>query len=266
MQAAPPSTVTPGGSVRFYDGSKLLATKLLANGQATFTTSALLAGFRGITARYLAATGFETSASPVVSVGVEGGTTTTLARSPTSARFGQSVTFTATVVKVLPGTGTPGGTVTFRDGTTTVATRPLSNGTATFTTTTLPVGPHPFTATYGGDANFVSSVSTSASVNVSKGATKVALSASSLSLLLGQLLSLTATVTPVAPSAGIPTGSVRFKDGGATLATVNLSGGVATFSTTTLKLGSHGLLASYLGSAGYSTSNSPKVTVKILSP
>ena len=266
VQAAPPSTVTPGGSVRFYDGSKLLVTKPLANGQATFTTSALLAGFRNVTARYLAATGFETSASPVLTVGVEGGTTAALTRSPSSARFGQSVTFTATVVKVLPGTGAPTGTVTFRDGAAAVATQPLSNGVATFTTGTLAVGAHPFTATYSGDANFVSSVSASASVNVTKGATKVAVSASPLSLLLGQLLTLTATVTPVAPSAGIPTGSVRFKDGSATLATVNLSGGVARFTTVNLNLGSHGIAGSYLGSAGHSTATSPKITVRILPP
>ena len=266
VEAAPPSTVTAGGSVRFYDGSLLLVTKPLVNGSATLTTTALAAGFRALTARYLPASGFERSTSPVLSVGVEGGTTTTLTRSLGSTRFGQSVTLTATVTKILPGTGTPSGTVIFRDGSSAAATQPLSNGVATFTTTSLPVGTHPFTATYSGDASFVSSVSAMASVKVSKGSTRVTLSASSLSLLLGQLLHVTATVTPVAPSAGIPTGSVRFKDVSTTLATVNLSGGSASFSTVSLGVGSHGITGAYLGSAGYATSTSPKITVKVLAP
>ena len=267
VQAAPPSTVIPGGSIRFFDGSKLLATVTLSNGSATLTTSTLPAGFRAMTARYIAAAGFETSTSPAVTVGVEGGTTTTLTKSSGGVRFGQAVTLTAKVVKILPGTGTPTGTVTFRDGTAPAATQPVpASGVVAFTTTTLPVGPHSFTATYNGDANFVSSLSTAASVTVSKGATRIALSASSLNLLLGQLFTVTATVTPVAPSAGTPTGSLRFKDGSLTMATVTLSGGAASHSTTTLKLGSHAISASYLGSAGYATSNSPKITVNILSP
>jgi hypothetical protein len=264
--AAPPSTVTPGGSARFYDGSRLLATKPLADGTATFTTTTLAAGFRTMTARYVPAPGFEQSSSSVLSVGVEGGTTTALTRSLTSIRFGQSVTLRATVTKILPGTGIPDGAVTFRDGTTTVATQPLSNGIATFTTDSLAVGTHPFAATYGGDANFVSSVSAAANVKVLKGSTKVTLSASSLSLLLGQLLHVTATVNPVAPSAGVPTGSVRFKDNGTTRATLTLAGGSATFSTVNLAVGAHGFTAAYLGSSSYSTSTSGKITVTVRAP
>jgi hypothetical protein len=266
VQAAPPSTAVPGGSVRFYDGSKLLATRSLSNGQATFTTAALPPGFRALTARYVAVSGFATSKSVVLTVGVEGGTTATLTKTLASARFGQPVTFTATVAKVLPGTGTPTGTVTFRDGSTTVATQPLGSGTVTFTSATLPVGAHAFTATYNGDASFASSLSPVSNLSVTRGSTKTALSASSVSLLLGELLTLTARVTPLAPSAGIPTGTIRFKDSSASLATVNLAGGVATFATVSLPVGARGLTASYLGSTSYSTSNSPKITVRISLP
>jgi hypothetical protein len=67
---------------------------------------------------------------------------------------GHSVTFTATVT----GTGATG-TVTFKDGETTLGSSTLSNGTATYTTSTVSVGSHSITAVYGGDANFAGSTS-----------------------------------------------------------------------------------------------------------
>jgi hypothetical protein len=49
--------------------------------------------------------------------------------------------------------------VTFKDGTTTLGMRPLSNGTASLSTSTLSVGVHSITASYAGDANFKGSTS-----------------------------------------------------------------------------------------------------------
>ena len=57
-------------------------------------------------------------------------TTTVLSSSANPACLGQSVTFTATVAPVPPGTGTPTGTVTFRDGATGLATNTVSGGVA----------------------------------------------------------------------------------------------------------------------------------------
>ncbi len=45
------------------------------------------------------------------------GTSTTVTSSPNPSVFSQSVTLQATVSVVLPGTGTPTGNVTFKDGT-----------------------------------------------------------------------------------------------------------------------------------------------------
>jgi hypothetical protein len=72
------------------------------------------------------------------------------------------VTFTATVAVVAPGVGTPTGTVTFRDGTTTLGTATLSSGKATYRTPCirpLRLGDHSITAVYNGDANFTTSTS-----------------------------------------------------------------------------------------------------------
>jgi hypothetical protein len=73
---------------------------------------------------------------------------------------GQSVTFTATVSVVSPGTGTPTGSVTFKDGTTAICTAvALTSGQATCTTSTLGVGTHSMTAVYSGSSSFSGSTS-----------------------------------------------------------------------------------------------------------
>jgi plastocyanin len=83
-------------------------------------------------------------------------TTTTLTSSPNPSLFGQLVTLTATVSAV---SGLPTGTVTFSEGALILGTGTLSGGIATLTISTLALGPHPLTATYNGDASFITSVS-----------------------------------------------------------------------------------------------------------
>jgi hypothetical protein len=86
-------------------------------------------------------------------------TTTTVTASPGATSFGQSVTFTATVTANAPGSGTPTGTATFYDATfgNTLGTVNLSGGQASVSSSTLAVGTHTITVSYGGDANFLTS-------------------------------------------------------------------------------------------------------------
>ena len=87
-------------------------------------------------------------------------TTTSLVTSPNPSKVGQAVTLTATVVTVAPATGVPTGTVTFRDGLTTIGTATLgANGSASIVVSTLAAGSHSLTAAYGGSANFLASTS-----------------------------------------------------------------------------------------------------------
>jgi len=85
-------------------------------------------------------------------------TTTTLTSNPNPSSFGQTVTFTATVTSKV-GAPPDGETVTFRKGSKALGTGSLSGGSATFTTSTLPVGSDLITAVYGGDSNFLGSTS-----------------------------------------------------------------------------------------------------------
>ena len=96
-------------------------------------------------------------------------TTTVVVSSLNPSQVGQSVTFTATVSPVAPATGTPTGTLQFKDNgsalgapVTLAAARSategatafetLANSTAAVTTSALTLGSHTITAEYGGDA------------------------------------------------------------------------------------------------------------------
>jgi Bacterial Ig-like domain (group 3) len=72
----------------------------------------------------------------------------TLISSLNPSTYGTAVTFTAT----LPSSAT--GTVTFKDGTTTLDTATLTRGQTTYKTSTLAKGTHSITAVYSGDPNY----------------------------------------------------------------------------------------------------------------
>jgi hypothetical protein len=160
---------TPTGAVNFYNGSQFIGTaNLKANGTAAFTTSTLPAGTDKLTAIYPgggnaagspagALQGVPSTSNTVTETINQAATTTGLASSLNPSTEGQSVTFTATVSN--GSTSLPTGTVTFLNGTTTLGTGTLSGGVATFTTSTLPAGTDEITASYGGDANDETSVS-----------------------------------------------------------------------------------------------------------
>ncbi len=152
---------TPTGSVMFKDGSTVLGTSALHNGIATLTTTAFPTGSNSITAVYGGNSRFVASTSSSLTQTVTpSATTTTLTKNTTGAvKFGTSVTFTAALAAVSPGAGTPTGTVTFMDGSTTLGTGTLSGGGATFTTAALAIGSHSVKAVYSGDANFTTSTS-----------------------------------------------------------------------------------------------------------
>ncbi|MFE9847040.1 Ig-like domain repeat protein [Streptomyces goshikiensis] len=158
-------------------------------------------------------------------------TTTTVSSSQDPSVVGQPVTFTATVASVAPGAGTPTGTITFDfgDGTTPV-TATLANGTATATRpyTTTTGSPYTVTATYNQTPAFSGSSGTDAHT-VSRASTTTTVSSSPDPSVAGQPVTFTATVAPLTPGAGTPTGTVTFTFGdGITPVTANLTNGAAT--------------------------------------
>jgi hypothetical protein len=261
-----PGSGTATGTVTFKDGVTTLGTGALSGGVATFTTTALAAGNHTITgvyggdANFTGTTGSLNSNPQVVNKADTNTTTVTSSLNPSI--FGQSVTFTATVAAVPPGAGTPTGMVTFLDGGGSIGSGTLSGGVATFTTSALAAGSHTITTSYGGDANFnVSTQSLTGNPQVvNQSSTTAVVVSNNNPSNFGQSVTFTATLSAVPPGAGTPTGNVTFKDGNTTLGSGALSGGVATFATTTLTAGSHSITAVYGGDANFSGSTSAVLT------
>ncbi len=195
---------------------------------------------------------------------VKASTTTTVTSSySTPSGYGHTVRFTATVSAAGLGAGTPTGTVTFSDGSTSIGTGSVSSGLATFPTATLPVGTHTITASYGGDASFNTSTSglPTCTQSVNQDDTSTAVTSSfPLGSHYGDTVTFTATVSTEALDGGSkPTGTVTFSDGTTLLGTGTLSGtttDVATLTTSTLTVGTHTIRAIYSGDNNFKTSDS----------
>jgi hypothetical protein len=249
------------GSVTFYDGSTALDTETINSGQASFTTSSLSSGANSITAAYSGDTNYLTSTSAVLTENITGlpATTTTLTPSPNPATYGQSVTLTATVTS--SSSGTPTGSVTFKDGSSTLGTSALSGDTATLVVSSLAAGGHSITACHGGDSNFASSTSTAYALTVNQASSGVALMSSASAAAYMQTVTFTATITP--QYGGTATGTVTFMDGASTLGTASVSGNSAALITNALPLGSNSVTATYSGDSNVTASTSSAVPVSV---
>src|SRR5712692_5387718 len=166
----PPGAGTPTGTVTFKDGSATITcnggSQTVSSGQATCTTTSLSGGAHNtITAVYSGDGNFSTSTSANLSQTVSKAPTTTAVTSSVNPSLsGQSVTFTATISVTAPGSGTPTGTVQFKNGASNLGTAQnvsTTNGvtTATFNTSALAVGSYSITAVYSSDTNFGASTS-----------------------------------------------------------------------------------------------------------
>ena len=195
-------------------------------------------------------------------------TTTTVTPSANSSVFGQVVNFTAKVAPVAPGTGTPSGTVTFTDGSAVLTTLPLdASGTATYVSAGLAVATHSLVAVYNGSGSDASSTSSKLTFAVGPAATSTTLADSASTLAPGQLVTLTATITPIAPGAGAPTGMVVFHDGSSVIGTALVSAGQASITVSFAGVGkTHAIGASYQGTDSFLASNSPSQTVTVITP
>jgi hypothetical protein len=249
---APQFSGTPSGKITFLNGATVLATKTLSGGKATFSTYKLPLGSNIITAVYGGDSNFAGSTSAAVNQFVLATTATTLSSSPNPSGYGQAVTFTAVVTSIL-GAPPNGEIVKFMKG----ATGTLSGGSASYTTSTLPIRTNYIRAVYGGDANLAPSTSNVVKQVVNKATTATALASSQNPSSLGQSVTFTATVTP--QYSGTVHGYVTFYDGTTALKTVYMSGGVAKYSTSTLSSSTHTITATYNGSASFDGSTSAPV-------
>jgi large repetitive protein len=261
-----PGAGVPTGSITFtIDSTNSQTVTLNATGQAILTQSTLTRGSHTITAQYTGDSNFAASTTSLTQQITNAATTTTLTETPTSAVYGQAVTYTAVVASAPSGLGTPTGSVIFTvDGTPTPSVALDGTGTATLTLSQLSVGTHTVTAAYSGDNQFAASVSAAPlSEPVGKDATSVALSSAGTPAPFGQNIVFTATINPLAPGAGIATGTVIFSiDGTAQPAVAVDATGKATLTLNNLTRGSHQIGATYSGDNNF-TANSALFTQQV---
>ena len=181
-------------------------------------------------------------------------TTTTLTSTPNPSVYGQSILFSATITSSI-GSPPDGDTVTFKQSATVLGTGILGGGTATLSTSTLGPGNKAIAVVYAGDASFSSSVSKAVTQVISKAGSTTTVTSSLNPSIFGQSVTLTATVAP--QFNGTPTGTMTFRDGAVRLGVVTLNGGVATYTSATLAVGTHRIVAVYSGSTLFTASTSP---------
>lgn len=251
------SAGTPAGTVTFYDGATSLGTAPVnGSGVATLEVSSLSVGTHNLHATFEGDTGWIDSTSSDFVHDVTASTTTNVAGSPNPSTFGASVTFTATVTSAG---GTPTGTVTFKEGATTLGSAAVDgSGEAQFSTSALTVGGHTITAEFTGTGGYQDSSGTTS--QTVKGETETSVVSSPNPSNINQSVTFTATVAAAGGASGTPTGSVAFKEGATTLATVSVNGsGEASFSTSFSSSGNRTITAEFTASGNWLNSSGDTV-------
>ena len=173
------------------------------------------------------------------------GTSFVLTTNPNPSNPGQAVTLIASGAF-------SGSAVTFRDGGqngTVIGTANANGqGTATTSVNSLTSGSHSLVACFFND--FPAFRCTNPVIQIVNTPTNLSLTTSQSPSGLCQAVTFTATITP-----NTATGTVTFFDGTAQLTTVPVSRGVATFTTSTLALGTHTIQARYNPDPGYNGSS-----------
>jgi hypothetical protein len=192
-------------------------------------------------------------------------TTTALQSSEDPSKFGDAVTFTATV-SPAQGSVTPTGTVQFAiDGVDFGNPVSLAHGIATLTTSSLAVGVHSVTASFTSDDGlFKTGTGTlKGGQEVDKADVTVGLAADHSTSTYGQTVTFTITVAAVMPGLPAPGGTVTIFEGSTSLGHATLNGGRATIMTSALTLGTDSIIATYGGDANFAQDSSSPFSVTV---
>jgi subtilase family serine protease len=261
----------PTGSVVFTIDGAIAGTGLVVPGSpstASVTVTAPSVGAHTLVANYSGDTNYTSAISAGAGFTVGKGTPTLTVTPPATAPIGgTSMVVTATLGTATPGSPVPTGTVTFSLDGATQGTAPLVAGiTASLSITAPTSGTHTLQATYSGDSNYNTTVSSLATFTVAKSPTTIVLSPISTPPPLGSPLPVTATITSNNPAPTLPSGTVTFTVDGVTAGVASVVPGLPATATATLAAlspGAHTVVATYSGDTSYSSSTSTATTVTI---
>jgi hypothetical protein len=250
------SAFPPTGMVTFLSNGVSVGTGTTSGspGKATLLISSLAVGTDSITVTYVGDPYNSAATSgPLSQVVDEGQTVTTVTlATPNPGIAGTTETISATVT-LTSGSAPLAGTVTFTSGTQTLGSAPLTAGAASITPT-LAIGTYQVVASYQpSNPNAGASTSVVFPYSVVLATTQTTLVVAPNPALVLTPITFTALV---AGNGGTPTGSVNFLVNGAVVGTTVLSAGKATFTDSTLAVGTYSITAQYLGDTNDSTSAS----------
>ena len=117
---------------------------------------------------------------------------------------------------------------------------------------------------YEGNNDFNGSTSPNVTITpVATATSSTTVTYSPSSPVYGDDVTLTATVAPVSPLTGTPTGTVTFYKGATSLGTATLTNGVASLAPLALPTGASSITAQYSGDSTFTSSTSPVTTVTV---
>jgi hypothetical protein len=269
---------TPTGFVTFSDGGVALCGGPVAlglGGLATCTPPNRTAGTHAIVASYPGDPTYLGSSNGLTQqVNKVAPATTLVSDAPAGSVYGAPVTFTFTASLVGGGT-VPTGPVTFYDGVSIIGSGTLdAAGVASLTRTDLEPGVHPVTARYGGSSDYLAVTSGAVSQAVAAASTTTTLTASPSPSAVGELVTFSVTVAAAAPSTYAPGVTVQLLDGvvlmGAVALTpcpaVSATSACATFTRSSLTVGTHSVTARLVGTARFTTSTSAPLLHQVEPP
>jgi len=260
----------PTGTVTFLEGATVLGTAALSGGAAAFSPQGLAVGDHTITVQYSGDANYAACTSGTTAVSIQNNhTTTALSSNIGPVLPGGTVSWNFTVTSTLPDSVTPTGTVTINDGATPLAT--VNLGATPSLPFDLVLGAHNLTATYSGDADFTASTSPVYIQDVGYSVTTTTVLPPAFApcnpdpgYVVGDAVTLVATITTPAAQANTPTGSVTFADGGTILGTAAIDGsGTARFAAGQLGVGAHQITAIYGGAPYVGGSISAPTTIAV---
>jgi hypothetical protein len=135
-----------------------------------------------------------------------------------------------------------------------------ADGKGILTTKSLPAGKDPITVSYSGDDAFAPGVSKVWNEKIDLIPTKITLTCTPNPVTLGKKETCTAKV---ASHGYIPEGKVTFYNGKASLVTLSLSDGAASYSSTKLEKGEHPIHVSFAATKRFAASDSAVAEVKV---
>jgi hypothetical protein len=268
VTGAPDVFGTPTGTVTFKDGSKSVGTVALTGGGDAGLATSLPTGMASVTAVYNGNADYSSGSSARLVEPVYGPVTLAL-RTAKSCASGSPCTITTTATAVAPtAAGTPRGTVTLYDFATLLGTMTLKNGRASLTTSSLPVGPNGFAASYNGAGAYDPAETTESFNNLDPVALSV--DASPRTATPDDTVTFTATLTPTTVAQPQPGGTVTFRDGSSVIGTasvLNTGQAILREPATALAFGKDPVTAVYNGMAQYyKGAASPRIFENVVAP